>query len=99
MHINVSGMVIPLAKPTQRWLYNVASSGYFGGLVTATTAILGAGYVAASSGIGKHKSRAGQMPFDCDHPLVFVKTVSSVGAQHGWSAILCWFFGWIMVDS
>ena len=20
-------------------------------------------------------------------------------AQHGWSAILCWFFGWIMVDS
>ena len=20
-------------------------------------------------------------------------------SQHGWSAILCWFFGWIMVDS
>ena len=19
--------------------------------------------------------------------------------QHGWSAILCWFFGWIMLDS
>ena len=78
MCMNVSGMVIPLAKPAQRWLYDVASSGYFGGLVMATTAILGAGYVAASSGIGKHESHAGRMPFDCGHPLVFVKTVSSV---------------------
>ena len=71
------------AKPTQRWLYDVASSGYFGGLVMVTTAILGAGYVVASLGIGKHKSCAGRMPFDCGHPLVFVKTISSVGGGGG----------------
>ena len=67
MHTNVLGMVIPLVKPAQRWLYDVASSGYFGGLVMATTAILGAGYVAASSGISKHESHVGQMPFNCGH--------------------------------
>ena len=83
MHTNVLGMVIPLVKPTQRWLYNVASSGYFGGLAMVMTAILGARYVAASSGIGKHESCAGQMLFDCSHPLVFVKTVSSVGGGGG----------------
>ena len=44
-----------------------------------TTTILGAGYVAASSGISKHESCVGRMPFDCGHPLVFVKTISSVG--------------------
>ena len=27
------------------------------------------------------------------------KSVDAPAAQHGWSAILCWFFGWIMVDS
>ena len=50
MRTNVSGMVIPLAKPAQRWLYDVTSSGYFRGLVMARMAILGAGYVVASSG-------------------------------------------------
>ena len=76
-------MVIPLAKPAQRWLYDVASSGYFAGLAMVTMAILGAGYVAASLGIGRHESHAGWMPFDCGHLLVFVKTVSSVGGGGG----------------
>ena len=88
MHTNVLGMVIPLAKPTQRWLYDVASSGYFGGLAMATMAILGAEYVAASLGIGRHESHAGQMLFNCSHPLVFVKTISSMG----WGC-----FGWFLL--
>ena len=83
MCMNVSGMVIPLARPTQRWLYDVISSGYFRGLAMAMMAILGAGYVATSLGISRHESRAGRMPFDCGHPLVFVKTVSSVGGGGG----------------
>ena len=77
--MNVSGTVIPVAKPAQRWLYDVTSSGYFREFAMATTAILGAGYVVASLGIGRHESHVGWMLFDCGHPLVFVKTVSSVG--------------------
>ena len=76
-------MVIPVVKPTQRWLYDVTSSRYFGGLAMAMMAILGAGYVAASLGIGRHESHVGRMPFDCGHPLVVVKTVSSVGGGGG----------------
>ena len=49
----------------------------------AMTAILGAGYVVASLGISRHKSHVGRMPFDCGHPLVFVKTMSSVGGRGG----------------
>ena len=49
----------------------------------ATMAILGAGYVAASSGISRHESRAGWMPFNCGHLLVLVKTVSSMGVGAG----------------
>ena len=76
-------MVIPLAQPAQGWLYDVTSSRYFGGLAMVMMVILGAGYVAASSGISRHKSCAGRMPFDCSHPLVFVKTMSSVGGRGG----------------
>jgi hypothetical protein len=74
MRTNISGTVIPRAKPAQRWAYEVASSGYSGGSAILTTAV----YL-APLGRGRHASRAGRMPLGSGQLFVLVFMTNLLG--------------------
>jgi hypothetical protein len=78
MRTNVSGTVIPQAKPAQRWVYEVASSGYSGGSAILTTAV----YL-APLGRGRHASHAGRMPLGSGQLFVLVFMTNSLGGGGG----------------
>jgi hypothetical protein len=78
MQMNVSGTVILQAKPAQRWVYEVASSGYSSRLVIFTMAM----YL-APSGRGRHASRAGRMLLWSGQPFILVFTTNSLGGGGG----------------
>jgi hypothetical protein len=75
-------MVIPRARPAQRLVYDVASSGYCGGLMIGTTAVFMAVYL-IPSGRGMHASLFGQMLLGSAQPLVLVVTTISLGGGGG----------------
>jgi hypothetical protein len=79
MWTNVSGTVIPQAKPAQRWVYDVASSGYSSGSAILTTAV----YL-APLGRGRHASCAGRMLLGSGQLFVLVFTTNSLGGGHAW---------------
>jgi hypothetical protein len=82
MRTNVWGTVIPQAKLAQRWVYEVASSGYSGGLVILTTAVFTAVYL-APLGRGRYASRAGRMPLGSGQLFVLVFMTNSLGGSSG----------------
>jgi hypothetical protein len=82
MRTNVSGTVIPRAKLAQKWVYEVASSGYSGGSAILTMAVFMAMYL-APLGRGRYARQAGRMLLGSGQLFVLVFMTNSLGGGGG----------------